>query len=131
MCQHSRRKAVLAASFVALLPAFPVWAQKPDQLVPRNVVLNRMTYQGRSAVQLIAAPDAANGSSYAIVKDASFRDGSIEVDLAGKPAAGAGPGARGFIGIAFRRQNNKYEYIYLRPTNGRADDQVRRNHSTQ
>ena len=24
-----------------------------------------------------------------------------------------------------------YEYIYLRPTNGRADDQVRRNHSTQ
>ena len=80
---------------------------------------------------LIAAPDAANGSSYAIVKGASFRDGTIEVDLAGKPAAGAGAGARGFIGIAFRLQDNKYEYIYLRPTNGRAEDQVRRNHSTQ
>ena len=41
-------------------------------------------------------------------------------------------GARGFIGIAFRMQTDgKYEYIYLRPTNGRADDQVRRNHSTQ
>ena len=25
----------------------------------------------------------------------------------------------------------KYECFYLRPTNGRADDQVRRNHSTQ
>jgi hypothetical protein len=100
-------------------------------LVPRNVVLNQMTYQSRSTVQLIAAPDAANGSSYAIVKNASFRDGTIEVDLAGKPAAGAGAGARGFIGIAFRLQDNKYEYIYLRPTNGRADDQVRRNHSTQ
>ena len=37
----------------------------------------------------------------------------------------------GFIGIAFRLQNGKFEYIYLRPTNGRADDQVRRNHSTQ
>ena len=110
---------------------FPVRAQKPDQLIPRNVALNQVTYQGRSAVQLIAAPDAANGSSYAIVKGASFRDGVIEVDVAGKPADGAGPGARGFIGIAFRLQDNKYEYIYLRPTNGRADDQVRRNHSTQ
>jgi hypothetical protein len=54
------------------------------------------------------------------------------VDVAGQPAAGAGGGARGFIGIAFRLQEDgKYEYIYLRPTNGRADDQVRRNHSTQ
>ncbi|HEY1950507.1 MAG TPA: hypothetical protein VGG97_26075 [Bryobacteraceae bacterium] len=131
MRHHLCGKAVLAASFAALVLALPVRAQKLGQLVPRNVVLNQMTYQGRSAVQLIAAPDAANGSSYAIVKDASFRDGTIEVDLAGKPAVGAGAGARGFIGIAFRLQDNKYEYIYLRPTNGRADDQVRRNHSTQ
>jgi hypothetical protein len=44
----------------------------------------------------------------------------------------AGGGARGFIGIAFRLQNDgSYEYIHLRPTNGRAEDQVRRNHSTQ
>jgi hypothetical protein len=91
-----------------------------------------MTYEGRSAIQVIAKPDAANATSYALVKDASFRDGAIEVDLAGKPAAGAGGGARGFIGIAFRIQGDgRYEYIYLRPTNGRADDQVRRNHSTQ
>ena len=56
----------------------------------------------------------------------------IEVDLAGQPAVGAPAGARGFIGIAFRIQaNGRYEYIYLRPTNGRADDQIRRNHSTQ
>ena len=67
------------------------------------------------------------------VKDAVFRDGTIEVDLAGQPAAfAAGTAARGFIGIAFRLQaDGSYEYIYLRPTNGRADDQVRRNHSTQ
>jgi hypothetical protein len=51
--------------------------------------------------------------------------------VAGKPSAAAGPAARGFIGIAFRVRGDRYEYIYLRPTNGRADDQVRRNHSTQ
>jgi len=45
--------------------------------------------------------------------------------------AGAFSAARGFIGIAFRLQNGQFEYIYLRPTNGRADEQVRRNHSTQ
>lgn len=90
-----------------------------------------MNYQGRSAVQIIALPDAANASSYAVVKGVSFQDGAIEVNVAGKPAVGAGPDARGFIGIAFRLRNNRYEYIYIRPTNGRADDQVRRNHSTQ
>ena len=33
--------------------------------------------------------------------------------------------------MAFRLRDGRFEYIYLRPTNGRADDQVRRNHSTQ
>src|SRR6266853_5576878 len=82
----------------------------------------------RSNVQ---SADSAPGEAYAIVKDAVFHNGGIEVELAGRPAAGAAGAARGFIGIAFRLQNGRFEYIYLRPTNGRADDQVRRNHSTQ
>ena len=60
----------------------------------------------------------------------TVHNGTIEASIAGKPAASAGPAARGFIGIAFRLQGNRFEYIYLRPTNGRADDEVRRNHST-
>jgi len=120
-------RVVLSALLVA-----PLAAQSADRLEAKNVSIAQTTFKGRSAVQLIAAPDAANATSYAVVKDAGFRDGTIEVDLAGQPAAGAGEGARGFIGIAFRLQTDgRYEYIYLRPTNGRADDQVRRNHSTQ
>jgi len=115
-----------------LLLAVPVAAQSTDRLEGKNVSIAQTNYKGRGAVQVVAAPDAPNAASYAVVKGASFRDGTIEVDLAGQPAAGAGAGARGFIGIAFRLQGNgAYEYIYLRPTNGRADDQVRRNHSTQ
>jgi hypothetical protein len=73
-----------------------------------------------------------NATSYAVIKDVPFKDGTIEVDPAGQPIAGATGDAREFVGIAFRLQNNgSYEYIYLRPTNGRADDQLRRNHSTQ
>ncbi len=122
---------VTRVSLLALL-AVPLAAQSVDRLVAKNVAIAQTNYKGRSAIQVIATPGAANVSSYAVVKDALFRDGTIEVDLAGQPAAGAGGGARGFIGIAFRLQGDgRYEYIYLRPTNGRAEDQIRRNHSTQ
>ena len=122
---------VRRASLLALL-AVQLAAQTPDRLVAKNVSLAQITYKGRSAVQVMAKPEAVNATSYAVIKDVQFRDGTIEVDLAGQPAAGAAEAARGFIGIAFRIQSDgSYEYIYLRPTNGRADDQVRRNHSTQ
>jgi hypothetical protein len=41
--------------------------------------------------------------------------------------------ARGFVGIAFRVSGNgsHFECFYLRPKNGRAEDQLQRNHSTQ
>ncbi|MBV9072639.1 MAG: hypothetical protein JOZ10_03325 [Acidobacteria bacterium] len=107
-------------------------AQHADELAGKNVTITQTTYKGRPAVHIMPAPEAVNAAAYAVVKGVSFRDGTISVDLAGQPAAGAAEGARGFIGIAFRLQGDgSYEYIYLRPTNGRADDQVRRNHSTQ
>lgn len=41
--------------------------------------------------------------------------------------------ARGFIGVAFRinDDNSRFESFYVRPTNGRAEDQLRRNRATQ
>ena len=102
-----------------------------DRLELHNAKAEAVNYNGKPAVRVDALPDAANGTSYAILKGSRFHNGTIEVELAGKPGANAGPGARGFIGIAFRVQGNRFEYIYLRPTNGRADDQIRRNHSTQ
>ena len=119
----------------AFLIAFPttafVCAQTADQLEPHGVTVASVSYQGKNAVRIDALPTAGNGQSYAILKGSRFHNGTIEVDLAGKPGANAAAGARGFIGIAFRVRGERYEYIYLRPTNGRADDQVRRNHSTQ
>jgi hypothetical protein len=48
-------------------------------------------------------------------------------------APGAAADARGFVGIAFRVQDDleTYDAFYLRPANGRADDQERRNHAAQ
>jgi len=128
----AKRFAPIVACMALVLVSDVVAAQTADHLQAKNATVTQTTFKGRSGVQVTANPDAPNATSYAVVKDAVFRDGTIEVDLAGQPAAGAFQAARGFIGIAFRIQSDgKYEYIYLRPTNGRADDQVRRNHSTQ
>ena len=122
----------LARAPLFALLVLPLAAQSANRLAGKNVSITQTTYKGRSAIQVMPKPEAENATSYALVEGVSFRDGVIEVDLAGQPGAGAFAGARGFIGIAFRIQaDGRYEYIYLRPTNGRADDQIRRNHSTQ
>jgi hypothetical protein len=106
-------------------------AQTLDQLTPHQVKLESVDYSGKRAIKIVEDGQVPNGEAYAIVKGAVFHDGEIEVELAGRPAGSAFGAARGFIGIAFRLQGGQFEYVYLRPTNGRADDQVRRNHSTQ
>jgi hypothetical protein len=102
-----------------------------DQLTPHRVKLESVDYQGKRGIKVVEDGSVANGEAFAILKNVDFHNGTIDVELAGRPAAGAGEAARGFVGIAFRIRDDKFEYIYLRPTNGRANDQVRRNHSTQ
>jgi len=106
-------------------------AQILNQLTPHNVKLEQVEYQGKRATKMVEDGLAPNGEAYAVVNGATFHNGEIELELAGQPARGAGAGARGFIGVAFRMKDGQFEYIYLRPANGRADDQVRRNHSVQ
>jgi hypothetical protein len=80
-----------------------------------------------------AAAEAGRLDHLAVVDGVTFTNGVIEVELAGEPGPGAAGGARGFVGVAFRVQPDMrtYDCFYLRPTNGRADDQERRNHSAQ
>jgi len=103
-----------------------------------NIKAEVVEYRGRRAVRLLKRDDQGAevnpaDESLAILSGTDFKDGTIEAEIAGMPAAGAPADARGFIGIAFRVTGHgaKYECFYLRPTNGRADDQLRRNHSVQ
>jgi hypothetical protein len=104
----------------------------PGRFQLRKAQTESVTYHGRKALKLIEQP-AGLGEALAILRNRSFHDGTIEVDLAGVLSKTADESARGFIGIAFRMQPDEshYECIYIRPTNGRAQDQLRRNHSTQ
>jgi len=100
-----------------------------------NTKAEVVTYRGRKALHLAPPRRVANaqGSMVALVTGTDFKDGTIEVEVAGLPIAEMDPTARGFVGVEFRAQEHgaRAENIHLRPTNGRADDQLRRNHSVQ
>lgn len=102
---------------------------------PRNVKSEPVTFKGKKALRVTdtAPPTLGDGDRLLLLTGTDFQNGVIEVELSGDVMPNAGEGARGFVGMAFRVQPEaaKFECFYLRPTNGRADDQVRRNHSVQ
>ena len=104
---------------------------------PRNVTVEAVRYGGSDAleVRLTGPYRGPDMDTFAYVPGLNFHDGTIEVDVAGSPLPTAPSGARGFVGVAFRIDENggsfSCEGLYIRPTNGRAQDQVRRNRSTQ
>jgi hypothetical protein len=114
--------------------------QKPatlalDKLELHNVKAEPVTYLGRAAMRVSdAGPQSLDDAGrLAVVPGSSFQDGTIEVNLSGDTAPDAPPNSRGFVGIAFRMtaERSHFECFYLRPKNGRAEDQLQRNHSVQ
>jgi hypothetical protein len=107
-----------------------------------NATAEPATLNGKKGLRLTQKLPAQNqtpqgqrttGETLAVIEGIEFANGVIEAEVAGAPAPGAPETARGFVGIAFRLQNDlrTFEQFYLRPTNGRADDQERRNHAVQ
>jgi hypothetical protein len=122
-------------SVFATVQAQTVSLDSPDQLKQINVKVETVTFKGRKALRVRDAAPAGSGDEgrLVVLPKTDFQDGIIEVDLTGEPGPNASETARGFVGIAFRlaADQSRFECIYLRPTNGRAEDQVRRNHSVQ
>lgn len=98
----------------------------------KNVEATPVRYRGADALLLRVMPGVADDSTFAAIRGVTARDFVIDAVLSGAPVD-AKTTARGFVGIAFRISDDRdrFEAIYLRPTNARADDQVRRNHTTQ
>lgn len=104
-------------------------------LEPVQVSITFEMVKGKDAVKAVKDPAIAevDQPTFIKIKGSHFRNGTIEVLVLSRLLPEATELARGFIGIAFRinEDNSKFECIYLRPTNARADDQVRRNHTLQ
>lgn len=76
---------------------------------------------------------SVDGPTFAKITDIEMMNGVIEVKVLSKIMENSPfPDARGFIGVGFRVDDkNNFDAIYLRPSNGRAEDQLRRNHTIQ
>jgi len=161
--RHALRRITVATLAAVMLASLAAWAQPAQAQPTRvplesaaglhlhNVSAVPATLQGRKGLRVELSEETMRRlkamtpeeqqkavqqgliEQLAVIEASDFGDGVIEAEIAGAPRADAGEGARGFVGIAFRVQDDlkTYDAFYLRPTNGRADDQVRRNHSAQ
>ncbi|MBM3735474.1 MAG: hypothetical protein FJW39_06770 [Acidobacteria bacterium] len=144
----------MPAAGIAQTKVFPL--DSPNGITLHNLNAAPVTFKGKKALKLTSSlppppagnPGAKKGGGkkgggpagegpraehLAVAGGVEFGNGTIEVDLTGEPGPGAAGGARGFVGVAFRVQPDlsTYDCFYVRPTNGRAEDQERRNHTAQ
>ena len=102
---------------------------------PVNTFISAAALDGNQTIRVTKDPaiTQVDEPTFAKLVDSDFKNGIIEVKVLSKLFADAPDIARGFIGVAFRidESNSRFEGIYIRPTNGRADDQLRRNRSMQ
>ena len=140
----ARSMVVLTAAIANMLIAdvclaqtkrYPLESAKGLQL--HDAVATAVTHQGKKGLRVQLAPGVATDPPHPAlvvrIEGVEFSNGVIEAEIGGVPAPGAVESARGFVGIAFRLQpdDKTYDAFYLRPTNGRAADQERRNHAAQ
>jgi len=106
-----------------------------NKLEAVNVSMSIEKFMGKEVVRVIkdSSVNQPDAPTFAKLKSIALKNGTIEVKVLSRLLPNAPESARGFIGIAFRINDSvsKFESIYIRPTNGRANDQVRRNHSIQ
>ncbi len=135
---------IAALSLLAVTPAQPSIARTPKSVAvslsvkdvqPKgvDVVVDRLGLRvslPRASWQDPTREPLSDRDFMALIP-LDFQDGVIEVEVKGALDPAAPAFARGFVGIAFRISDGQFEKIYLRPTNGIAEDMVRRNHSVQ
>lgn len=106
-----------------------------NRLVPVQVSMQLVRLDSVSAIRVTkdTAIKKVDEATYVKLPDIDFRNGVLEVKVLSRLLPEAPPLSRGFIGLAFRisATDDRFECIYIRPTNGRSNDQLRRNRSTQ
>lgn len=106
-----------------------------SNLTAVNVFLSSQELDGEDVIRVVKDPviEEFDEPTFARIKNVNFTNGTIEVKVLSRLLPDAPDFARGFIGLVFRvnDDNSKFESIYVRPTNARADNQIRRNRSIQ
>jgi hypothetical protein len=100
-----------------------------------NVSMSIERLKGEDVVKVIKDSNVKefDEPTFVKIRGIKFTNGTIEAMVLSRLLKNAPESARGFIGIAFRvnDSSSRFESIYLRPANARAENQGRRNHSIQ
>lgn len=101
-----------------------------------HTAIENVELDGEKLLRVIKAEkiEEPDENTYAKVKNINFHNGMIEVKMRSRLLPDAPSYARGFIGIAYRINNDdtKFESFYVRPTNGRqCEDPIRKAHGCQ
>lgn len=108
---------------------------KTDNLKAVNTSIESLELDGERVLRVVKSDKIMqfDENTYARLVDSYFHNGIIEVKMLSRLLLDAPNFARGFIGITYRISecDTKFESFYLRPTNGRTDDPVRKAHGCQ
>jgi len=133
------RSILLIVNFVCLIGLHNLRSQTVkfdiDKLKPVNVSMAIEKSGNKLVLKVIkdSAIREVDEPTFVRIAGKDFSNGTIEVKVLSRLLSNAPETARGFIGVAFRinDSSSKFESIYIRPTNGRANSQLRRNRSVQ
>lgn len=135
MCALGAGLAVLSTLAGAQASGGRIAIESGATLARVNVTTQLVRWRGRRAVRVEPVPVASEAAPTMVLLPAiTFTHGVIDIDVAATVAATADSSvARGFVGLAFHVQpdTQRYQTIFVRPTNGRAQQQLRRNRATQ
>ncbi len=93
--------------------------------------VSQTSYKERDCIQAYL-DENSDRELFIGIPDIVFKNGIIELEVAGEPGKYSNKYAKGFVGIAFHTQNDTtYECIYLRPVNSIDSNQIFRNRSIQ
>ena len=110
-------------------------AMRAENFIAVNSFITNLDFDGTEVLRVIKDPKikAFDEPTYARVIGTNFKNGTIVVKVLSRLLTDAPEFARGFLGVAFRidENNERFESLYIRPTNGRNENQLRRNRSTQ
>jgi hypothetical protein len=107
-----------------------------DSFAPVHTAVEEAVLDGKNTLRVSKAEkiNLYDQNTYAKLETEEFHNGIIEVDMYSKYLPDAPDFARGFIGIAYRinEDDSEFESFYVRPSNGRScTDPVRRSHGCQ
>jgi hypothetical protein len=105
------------------------------EFYPVNTSVEVAFLDGEKVLRVVKSEkiNRADEDTFVRIVGSDFHNGTITAQMRSRLLPDAPEHARGFIGVAFRIQqdNAEFESYYVRPTNGRHPDPVRRSHGSQ